>query len=76
MLAFVVDNLHQVHGCLRMLELRGATRLAEELELLAKALAEGQLSPAATAWGRCSEAWSSCRPTWSGCAERAMTCPW
>ena len=32
MLAFVVDNLHQVHGCLRMLELRGATRLAEELE--------------------------------------------
>ncbi|WP_313710419.1 Hpt domain-containing protein [Pseudomonas sp.] len=45
MLAFVVDNLHQVHGCLRMLELRGATRLAEELELLAKALAEGQVSP-------------------------------
>ncbi|MFJ4154427.1 Hpt domain-containing protein [Pseudomonas sp. NPDC089752] len=45
MLAFVVDNLHQVHGCLRMLELRGATRLAEELELLAKALAEGQISP-------------------------------
>ena len=44
-LAFVVDNLHQVHGCLRMLELRGATRLAEELELLAKALAEGQVSP-------------------------------
>ncbi|WP_200626387.1 hybrid sensor histidine kinase/response regulator [Pseudomonas sp. LAM2023] len=45
MLAFVVDNLHQVHGCLRMLELRGATRLAEELELFAKALAEGQVSP-------------------------------
>lgn len=45
MLAFVVDNLHQVHGCLRMLELRGATRLAEELEWLAKALAEGQVSP-------------------------------
>ena len=44
-LAFVVDNLHQVHGCLRMLELRGATRLAEELELFAKALAEGQVSP-------------------------------
>ncbi|MGF6393039.1 Hpt domain-containing protein [Pseudomonas plecoglossicida] len=44
-LAFVVDNLHQVHGCLRMLELRGATRLAEELELLAKALADGQVSP-------------------------------
>ncbi|MDH4549731.1 Hpt domain-containing protein [Pseudomonas sp. BN607] len=45
MLAFVVDNLHQVHGCLRMLELRGATRLAEELELFARALAEGQVSP-------------------------------
>lgn len=45
MLAFVVDNLHQVHGCLRMLELRGATRLAEELELFAKALADGQVSP-------------------------------
>ncbi|WAB98556.1 Hpt domain-containing protein [Pseudomonas putida] len=44
-LAFVVDNLHQVHGCLRMLELRGATRLAEELELLARAFAEGQVSP-------------------------------
>jgi chemosensory pili system protein ChpA (sensor histidine kinase/response regulator) len=45
MLAFVVDNLHQVHGCLRMLELRGATRLAEELELFAKAMADGQVSP-------------------------------
>ncbi|AVD85156.1 hybrid sensor histidine kinase/response regulator [Pseudomonas sp. SWI6] len=44
-LAFVVDNLHQVHGCLRMLELRGAAHLAEELELLARALAEGQVSP-------------------------------
>lgn len=44
-LAFVVDNLHQVHGCLRMLELRGATRLAEELELLARAMAEGHVSP-------------------------------
>ncbi|NIF25472.1 response regulator [Pantoea sp. Tr-811] len=44
-LAFVVDNLHQVHGCLRMLELSGATRLAEELELLARALADGQVSP-------------------------------
>ncbi|MFJ4065404.1 Hpt domain-containing protein [Pseudomonas sp. NPDC089996] len=45
MLAFVVDNLHQVHGCLRMLELRGAMRLAEELELLAQAMADGQVSP-------------------------------
>ena len=40
-LAFVVDNLHQVHGCLRMLELRGATRLAEELEQLPEEMDEG-----------------------------------
>lgn len=45
MLAFVVDNLHQVHGCLRMLQLPGATRLAEELELLAQAIADGQVPP-------------------------------
>jgi chemosensory pili system protein ChpA (sensor histidine kinase/response regulator) len=45
MLAFFVDNLHQVHGCLRMLELRGATRLAEELELLGRAMADGQITP-------------------------------
>ncbi len=45
MLAFVVDNLHQVHGCLRMLELQGATRLADELEQFARALADGQVSP-------------------------------
>ncbi|CAM3664031.1 Chemotaxis protein CheA [Pseudomonas reidholzensis] len=45
MLAFFVDHLHQVHGCLRMLELRGATRLAEELELLGRAMAEGQITP-------------------------------
>ncbi len=44
-LAFFVDNLHQVHGCLRMLELPGATRLAEELELLGRAMADGQVSP-------------------------------
>ncbi|AZL76009.1 Hpt domain-containing protein [Pseudomonas oryziphila] len=44
-LTFFVDNLHQVHGCLRMLELPGATRLAEELELLGRAMAEGQVSP-------------------------------
>ncbi|MBF8792917.1 Hpt domain-containing protein [Pseudomonas monteilii] len=45
MLAFFIDNLHQVHGCLRMLELRGATHLAEELELLGRAMADGQVSP-------------------------------
>ncbi len=44
-LAFFVDNLHQVHGCLRLLELSGAARLAEELELLGRAMAEGQVSP-------------------------------
>ncbi|MFB4392463.1 MULTISPECIES: Hpt domain-containing protein [unclassified Pseudomonas] len=45
LLEFFVDNLHQVHGCLRMLELRGAARLAEELELLGRAMADGQVSP-------------------------------
>ncbi|WP_460417244.1 hybrid sensor histidine kinase/response regulator [Pseudomonas sp. microsymbiont 2] len=45
MLAFFVDNLHQVHGCLRMLELPGAMRLAEELELLGRAMVDGQVSP-------------------------------
>ncbi|MDR2308685.1 MAG: Hpt domain-containing protein [Paucimonas sp.] len=45
LLAFFVDNLHQVHGCLRMLELDGASRLAEELELLGQAIADGQVSP-------------------------------
>ncbi|WP_194789847.1 Hpt domain-containing protein [Pseudomonas sp. UFMG81] len=44
-LTFFVDNLHQVHGCLRMLELPGATRLAEELELLGRAMADGQVNP-------------------------------
>lgn len=75
-LAFVVDNLHQVHGCLRMLELRGATRLAEELELFAKALADGQVSPRGDCLGRCSAAWSNCPHTLSACAVRATTCPW
>lgn len=45
MLAFFVDNLHQVHGCLHMLALPGAMRLAEELELLGRAMADGQVSP-------------------------------
>jgi len=45
MLAFFVDNLHQVQGCLRMLELRGAAHLAEELELLGRAMTDGEVSP-------------------------------
>ncbi|MBA1202953.1 response regulator [Pseudomonas capeferrum] len=44
-LAPFVDDLHQVHGCLRMLELRGATCLAEELELLGRAMADSQVPP-------------------------------
>ncbi|MHC6227771.1 hybrid sensor histidine kinase/response regulator [Pseudomonas sp. X10] len=44
-LAFFVDTLHQVHGCLRMLELPGASRLAEELEQLGRAMADGRVSP-------------------------------
>ncbi|AIR88389.1 hybrid sensor histidine kinase/response regulator [Pseudomonas cremoricolorata] len=34
-----VSQLHQVQGCLRVLELRGAAHLAEEMELLGAALA-------------------------------------
>ncbi|HGM5581674.1 TPA: Hpt domain-containing protein [Pseudomonas putida] len=45
LLGFFVDNLHQVQGCLTMLELNGAARLAEELESLGRALFEGQVSP-------------------------------
>lgn len=44
-MAGFVDNLHQVQGCLRMLELRGAAHLAEELELLGVAMASGGQSP-------------------------------
>ncbi|MDO7902680.1 Hpt domain-containing protein [Pseudomonas sp. K1(2024)] len=44
-LAPMVDNLHQVHGCLALLELKGAARLAEELEQLGRALLDGQVSP-------------------------------
>ncbi|HEK1683750.1 TPA: Hpt domain-containing protein [Pseudomonas putida] len=45
LLGVFVDNLHQVQGCLTMLELNGAARLAEELESLGRALFEGQVSP-------------------------------
>ncbi len=76
MLAFVVDNLHQVHGCLRMLELRGATRLAEELELFARPWPMARSAPAVIAWARCSAAWSNCRRIWSACAAPATTCHW
>ena len=44
-MAVFLDNLHQVHGCLSMLELPGATRLAQEMELLGRALAEGRIMP-------------------------------
>ncbi|WP_158527276.1 Hpt domain-containing protein [Pelagibaculum spongiae] len=33
-----IENLHQVHGCLRMVETDGSALLAEEMEQLAKAL--------------------------------------
>ncbi|MBJ9974906.1 Hpt domain-containing protein [Pseudomonas sp. S75] len=42
-LALFVDHLHQVRGCLAMLELNGAARLAEELEQLGRALHAGQV---------------------------------
>lgn len=45
LLTFVADNLHQVHGCLVMLELPGATRLAQELEMLVTDLANGKVTP-------------------------------
>lgn len=41
----LLDNVHQVHGCLYMLELRGAAHLALEIEALAQALAVGRVGP-------------------------------
>ncbi|MFJ4372831.1 Hpt domain-containing protein [Pseudomonas japonica] len=41
-LAGFIEPLHQVRGCLLMLELNGAALLAEEMEALARALADGQ----------------------------------
>ncbi|WP_312935683.1 Hpt domain-containing protein [Pseudomonas sp.] len=39
------DALHQVNGCLNLLELRGAAHLAEEMELLGAALAASAEAP-------------------------------
>ncbi|MDZ5604181.1 Hpt domain-containing protein [Pseudomonas sp. RP23018S] len=39
------DSLHQVHGCLSMLELRGAAHLAEEMQWLGAALAASAEPP-------------------------------
>ncbi|WP_095155863.1 Hpt domain-containing protein [Pseudomonas sp. Irchel 3E13] len=46
-----IDSLHQVHGCLVMLELKGAALLAEEMELLARALGEGRVPARGEAQG-------------------------
>lgn len=50
-LAGFVDNLHQVRGCLVMLELSGAALLAEELELLGQALRERRVGQRGEALG-------------------------
>lgn len=46
-----IDNLHQVHGCLVMLELSGAAFLAGELEQLGVALKEKRVSQRGEALG-------------------------
>ncbi|MFQ6575379.1 Hpt domain-containing protein [Pseudomonas sp. UM16] len=46
-----IDNLHQVRGCLLMLELNGAALLAEELEQLGLALREKRVSQRGEALG-------------------------
>ncbi|WP_370314543.1 Hpt domain-containing protein [Thalassolituus sp.] len=43
-LRFCLSYLHQVHGTLQMVEFYGAALLAEEMEAVALALAEGQLT--------------------------------
>lgn len=43
-LKFCLSYLHQVHGTLQMVEFYGAALLAEEMEALAKELAEGDLA--------------------------------
>lgn len=43
-LKFCLSYLHQVHGTLQMVEFYGAALLAEEMEALAKELAEGNLA--------------------------------
>ena len=39
-----LEKLHQIHGALRMVQLYGASMLAEEMELVADALREGDVS--------------------------------
>jgi chemosensory pili system protein ChpA (sensor histidine kinase/response regulator) len=43
-LKFCLSYLHQVHGTLQMVEFYGAALLAEEMEALAKVLAEGDIA--------------------------------
>ena len=43
-LNFCLSYLHQVHGTLQMVEFYGAALLAEEMEALAKVLAEGDVA--------------------------------
>ena len=43
-LKFCLSYLHQVHGTLQMVEFYGAALLAEEMEALAKVLAEGDMA--------------------------------
>ncbi|MDD2060031.1 Hpt domain-containing protein [Pseudomonas sp. GD03860] len=50
-LAGFIDNLHQVRGCLVMLELSGAALLAEELEHLGRALQDKHVSQRGEALG-------------------------
>ena len=76
MLAFVVDNLHQVHGCLRMLELRGQNAWPRSWSCSPRPWPTARSAPGVIAWARCSGAWSNCRRTLSGCAVPATTCRW
>lgn len=48
-LGFLAAHLHQVYGTLQMVELYGASLLAEEMESVAKALAENSVSKQAEA---------------------------
>lgn len=43
-LRFCLNHVHQVHGTLRMVECQGAVRLAEDMELVLRALVDGQLA--------------------------------
>ncbi len=43
LIASCIDNLHQVRGTLQLLQLYGAAMLAEEMELVASAIRDGQV---------------------------------